>query len=59
VGEAGECFAVKKDAASAVHYKRGRGSSFFLFVDRETLAASDVLSVEWTTGKGERVRLGD
>jgi len=37
----------------------GRGSNFFLFVDRETLAASDPLSVEWTTGKGVRVRLTD
>jgi len=37
----------------------GRGSNFFLFVDRATLAASDPLSVEWTTGKGEMVRLGD
>jgi len=37
----------------------GRGSNFFLFLDRQTLAASDPLSVEWTTGKGERVRLTD
>ncbi len=37
----------------------GRGSNFFLFVDRETLAAGDPLSVEWTTGKGEAVKLTD
>lgn len=37
----------------------GRGSNFFLFVDRATLAASNPLSVEWTTGKGESVRLTD
>jgi hypothetical protein len=37
----------------------GRGSNFFLFHDRATLGASDPLSVEWTTGKGERVRLTD
>jgi len=37
----------------------GRGSNFFLFVDKETLAVGDPLSVEWTTGKGERVRLAD
>ncbi len=37
----------------------GKGSNFFLFVDRETLAASDPLSVEWTTGKGESVKIGD
>lgn len=37
----------------------GRGSNFFLFSDRETLAASDPLSVEWVSGKGESVRLAD
>jgi len=37
----------------------GRGSNFLLFVDRETLEASNPLSAEWTTGKGERVRLTD
>jgi protein involved in plasmid replication-relaxation len=37
----------------------GRGSNFFLFVDRETLAASGPLSVEWMSGKGERLRLTD
>jgi hypothetical protein len=37
----------------------GKGSNFFLFVDRTTLAASNPLDVEWTTGKGERVRLVD
>ena len=37
----------------------GRGSNFFLFVDRETLAASDPLGVQWLSGKGESVRLTD
>ena len=38
----------------------GRGSSLFLFTDATTLAAAyDVLSLEWITGKGERVTLGD
>jgi hypothetical protein len=37
----------------------GRGSNFFLFVDCETLAASNPLSVELTTGKGELVKLPD
>ena len=37
----------------------GKGTNFFLFVDRKTLAASDPLSVEWTTGKRETVRLAD
>ena len=36
-----------------------RGSNFFLFVDRESLAAGDPLSAEWTTGKREAVRLTD
>lgn len=37
----------------------GRGSNFFLFIDRETLCASDPLQAEWTTGKGETIRLID
>jgi hypothetical protein len=37
----------------------GRGSNFFLFIDRAALAASNPLDVEWTTGKGTRVRLCD
>ena len=35
----------------------GKGSELFLFVDRETLGASNSLDVEWVSGKGERVRL--
>ena len=35
----------------------GRGSNFFLFVDRATLAASNPLDVEWVTGKGMVVKL--
>jgi hypothetical protein len=35
----------------------GKGTNFFLFVDKAALAASNPLSVEWTTGKGERVKL--
>src|ERR1700730_18494225 len=37
----------------------GRGSNFFLFIDQETLAAGDPLKVQWTTGKGEQVKLID
>lgn len=37
----------------------GRESNFFLFTDRATLAVSNPLDVEWTTGKGELVRLTD
>jgi hypothetical protein len=37
----------------------GKGTNFFLFVDRQTLAASDPVSVEWISGKGENVRLTD
>jgi Replication-relaxation len=37
----------------------GKGTGFFVFIDRDTLAASDPLSVEWTTGKGEQVKLED
>jgi Replication-relaxation len=35
----------------------GRGSNFFLFADRASLA--DPLQAEWTSGKGEHVRLTD
>jgi hypothetical protein len=37
----------------------GRGSNFFLMIDRATLALSDPLRAEWVSGKGERVRLMD
>jgi hypothetical protein len=37
----------------------GRGSNFFLFVDRGTLAASNPLDVEWVSGKGEVVKVTD
>ena len=37
-----------------------RGSAMFLFTDTATLqSAPDVLSLAWTSGKGERVRLID
>jgi hypothetical protein len=38
---------------------RGTGSNQFLFVDRASLQnCPDILQLEWTSGKGERVRLG-
>ena len=37
----------------------GKGSNFFLVVDRASLAANNPLEVELMTGKGERVRLTD
>ena len=38
----------------------GAGSRQFLFTDTDTLAhASDVLTLEWTSGKGDVVRLAD
>jgi hypothetical protein len=37
---------------------RGTGSNQFLFTDRAALqACPDTLSLEWISGKGERVRL--
>jgi hypothetical protein len=37
----------------------GTGSNQFLFIDHASLqASSDVLSLEWTSGKGAHVRLG-
>jgi hypothetical protein len=32
-------------------------TGLFLFVDRETLGASNPLDVEWISGKGESVQL--
>lgn len=37
----------------------GKGSTFFLFIDRETLAASNPLDAEWMTGRGELIRLSE
>ena len=37
----------------------GKGTGFFLFIERETLAGSDPLSAEWVNARGELVRLGD
>lgn len=40
----------------AVHdFTNGKGSGLILFVDRETLGASNPLDVEWMSGKGECV----
>ena len=36
-----------------------KGTGLFLFVDQDTLAASNPLDVEWVSGRGERVRLAD
>ena len=37
----------------------GKGSNFFLLIDKPTLAASDPLQVEWTSGKRIAVKLTD
>ena len=37
----------------------GRGSNMFLFADEATFAAGSSLEMEWVSGKGERIRLGD
>jgi Replication-relaxation len=37
----------------------GRGSSLFLFATQNALTTSDILDVEWTSGKGQRMRLVD
>jgi hypothetical protein len=37
----------------------GKGSNFFLLVDKVTLAAGDPLQVEWTSGKRTAVKLTD
>lgn len=37
----------------------GKGSNFFLFIDRRALAAGDPLEVAWTSGKRSAVKLTD
>jgi len=37
----------------------GKGTGFFVFIDRDTLAAGDPLQAKWVNGRGEMVRLGD
>lgn len=37
----------------------GRGSNIFLFTDREALAASNPIDLEWVSGKREQLRLTD
>jgi hypothetical protein len=32
---------------------------FFLFIDQETLAATDPLQASWTTGKSQTVKLAE
>jgi hypothetical protein len=45
---------------SAAHeLTEGRGSGLFLFVDLETLRASNPLEVEWVRGKGSNLKLED
>ena len=37
----------------------GKGSNFFLFIDRQSLAAVDPLEVEWVSGKRSALKLAD
>jgi hypothetical protein len=37
----------------------GKGSNFFLFAEKLRLARMSPIDVQWTTGKGELVRLTD
>jgi len=37
----------------------GKGSNFFLFIDRAKLETTNPLDAEWTTGKGECISLTD
>jgi protein involved in plasmid replication-relaxation len=41
------------------HVTSDRGSNFFLFIDRPTLAAGDPLEVEWVSGKRVAAKLTD
>jgi hypothetical protein len=49
-----------RNMLKAVHdVTEGRGSNFFLFIDRQSLSTCDVLDALWTTGKGEAIHLTD
>lgn len=37
----------------------GKGSNFFLFAEKSRLANTSIFDVQWTSGKGELVRLVD
>lgn len=50
---------VRNMLAAVDHVTGGKGSNFFLFIDRPTLAAHDPLQVEWISGKRTPVKLID
>ena len=50
---------VENMLATVDEITEGRGSNFFLFMDRARLIVSDPLNAEWVSGKGERVKLID
>jgi hypothetical protein len=37
----------------------GKGSNFFLFAEQSQLAGESPLDVQWTSGKGQRLKLTD
>lgn len=60
-GDAGTVTPSRKRVETMVEAVRGlaggKESGLFLFVDRDTLGASNPLDVEWVSGKGELKRL--
>jgi len=50
---------VKNMLAAIEQITGGKGSNFFLLIDKPMLAASDPLEVEWTSGKRNAVKLPD
>ncbi len=50
---------VENMLAAVDEITEGRGSNFFLFTDQAQLATSDPLSVEWISGKRQRIKLTD
>jgi hypothetical protein len=50
---------VRNMLAALDQVTEGRGSNFFLFIDRPTLGASNPLDVEWVSGKRAAVKLTD
>ena len=48
---------VKNMFAVADQITEGRGTSFFIFIDQDTLRSGNPLDAGWTTGKGDEVHL--
>jgi hypothetical protein len=47
------------DAVNEITDTDGKGSNFFLFAEKSRLTRMPPLEVQWTTGRGQLVKLTD